>query len=200
MSPNRNGTLLWRATLILALVTGVALFGLYSSRLAPGSVADPAVSLRRADAEREAVSARAAVTVAHAAKARVATRTALARAESLRGRVRIVTSRQLVVQDSEPAKPTLVPVPPLVTERIRADSAAISALSMALVWDGRAMAVQDELLGAEARAGSAARLTIAELQRARSSRCGRRCGMMLGVLGVVALGVACDQARRLVRP
>jgi hypothetical protein len=88
-------------------------------------------------------------------------------------------------------------VPPLVTDRLRADSAAISALSLALTSDSTALASQEALLMARAQINEAARRTIAALERERQPRCGRRCGMVLGAVSIVALGVALDQTRRL---
>jgi hypothetical protein len=95
-----------------------------------------------------------------------------------------------VQQESGPAETTLVPVPPLVTDRIQADSVAISALSVALTWDSTAVAAQLQELAADAKAEDAAHRTIAALERERKPRCGWRCGMLLGVTSVVALGIA----------
>ena len=134
-----------------------------------------------------------------AVETRAATVQPLARVESLRSRVRISGPGQLRVQDTGAAAATVVPVPPLVVERIETDSAAISALSLALTWDQRAAAAQQDQLVAEAKVSDAARLTIKALERERAPRCGRRCGMVLGAASVVALGIAMDQTRRLVR-
>src|SRR5690348_7988430 len=82
--------------------------------------------------ERRAAAARAAVVVARAAEANALTKPALARADFLRSRVTVVRAGQLRVENTGAAEVTVVPVPPLVTERIEADSAAISALSLAL--------------------------------------------------------------------
>jgi hypothetical protein len=94
------------------------------------------------------------------------------------------------VQESAAAETTLVQVPPLVTDRIQADSVAISALSVALTWDSSAVAAQQQQLSADAKVEDAARLTIGALERERRPRCGWRCGMLLGAASVVALGVA----------
>ena len=42
------------------------------------------------------------------------------------------------------------------------------------------------------------RLEAAALERERRPRCGRRCGMVLGAVSIVALGIAVDHTRRLV--
>jgi hypothetical protein len=104
------------------------------------------------------------------------------------------------VRSSGSKEATLVPVPPVVTDRLQADSAALSALTVALTWESRTAAAQEEQLVADAKVRDAARITIAELEHERSPRCGRRCGIVLGAAGVVALGLAVDQARRLVHP
>ena len=136
-----------------------------------------------AKAALEASAARIEVVTAHAAEAREAIKPALTHAESLHARVKVESSGLLRVRDSALAESTVVPVPPLVTDRIQADSVAISALSVALMWDSTAAV-------AEVKARDAARMTIAALERERRPRCGWRCGMILGAASVVALGIA----------
>jgi hypothetical protein len=155
--------------------------------------------LETAEFERQAAAAHAAVVVRHAAEARAATRPALGRVELLRSRVTVERADQLRVRETDAAEARLVDVPPLVTERMQADSAAISALSVALTWDSRAAAALEERLVAETKAREAARVTIAALERERKPRCGRRCGMVLGAASIVALGIAVDQTRRMLR-
>jgi len=140
-------------------------------------------TVETARAGLEASAARVDVVSAQAAEAREATRPVLTHAESLHVRVGVESSGLLRVRDSALAESTLVPVPPVVTERIQADSVAISALSVALMWDSTAAA-------AEVKARDAARVTIAALERERRPRCGWRCGMILGAASVVALGIA----------
>ena len=158
--------------LLLATVTALVVRSLGS---AP-AVAEGQNRLDAAEAERNAVAVRAAPVVARAAEARAAANPALARAESLHSQMRVAHIGQLV--------------PPLVSERIQADSAAISALSTALMLDTQAAAAQQEQLVAEAKVSDAAHLTIASLEHERTPRCGRRCGMVLGAASVVALGMA----------
>ena len=140
-------------------------------------------TVETAKAGLEASAARVEVVTAQAAEAREAMKPALTHAESLHARVKVESPGLLRVRDSALAEGTLVPVPPLVTERIQADSVAISALSVALMWDSTAAA-------AEVKARDAARVTIAALERERRPRCGWRCGMILGAASVVALGIA----------
>jgi hypothetical protein len=110
--------------------------------------------------------------------------------------VRVVAVGQLQVQPTDSSEARLVAVPPLVTERIDADSAAINVLSVALRLDSTAAAAQEQQLIADAKAREAASRTIAQLERERRPRCGRRCGMLLGAASVVALGIAVNQTRR----
>ena len=157
---------------LLAIVTALVVRSLGNG----SAVAKGQSRLDAAEAERNAVAVRAAPVVARAAQARAAARPALARAESLHSQMRVAY--------------TGLPVPPLVSERIEADSAAITALSFAVTSDDQAVAAQQEQLVAEAKVSDAARLTIASLEHERTPRCGRRCGMVLGAASVVALGMA----------
>jgi hypothetical protein len=189
-----------RVALIVVALAGSGVFLLRSSPAKPVAVQAAEQRLDSAERERDAVAARASVVVARAAEARAAAKPALAQVESLRSRVTVERAGELRVLNTGAAASTTVPVPALVTERIKADSAAISALSVALIEDSRAAAAQDELLVVEAKARDAARLTIAQLERERHPKCGRRCGMLLGAASIVALGIALNQTRRLLAP
>ena len=179
-----------RKTLIaLALVVAVVLgFRSLGNRGQPVTTAR--ADLESAELEQQAAATRAAAVTARAAEAREEAKPALTRAESLHARVRVERSGLLRVQEGPPADSTLVPVPPLVTDRVQADSIAISALSVALTWDSTSVAAQQQQLAADARAAVAAHLTIAALERERKPKCGWRCGMILGAASVVALGIA----------
>lgn len=188
-----NGTAMRVASLaaIVALVIAAAAL-LVRQSSATRSIAVQSAELRLDSAERErrVVAERAEEVAARAAGARAAARAPVARADSLRARVRAVAPGQLQVAGSGADEPTLVPVPPLVIDRLEADSAAISALSVALTLDTRAAAAQEERLVAETKAREAASLTIAQLEHERSPRCGRRCAFVLGAASVVAVGIA----------
>jgi hypothetical protein len=184
--------------LTVALVAGIVT-ALFSFGGKPAAVRAAEQRLETAELERQATAAHAAVVLRHAVEARAATKPAVARVESLRSRVTVERADQLRVQETDAAEVRLVDVPPLVTERMQADSAAISALSVALTWDSRAAAALEERLVAETKAREAARVTIAALERERKPRCGRRCGMVLGAASIVALGIAVDQTRRMLR-
>jgi len=197
MLPNSRRVHVLRIAIVATAFAGAGVFLLRSSPAKQRAVQAAEQRLEAAELEREATAARAAVVVRQAVRARAATRPALARAESLRSRVTVEGAGRLRVQAAGASAPMEVPVPSLVTERIQADSAAISALTLAMTWDARAAGALEERVVAEARANDAARLTIRQLERERSPRCGRRCGMVLGAISVVALGIAVDQTRRL---
>lgn len=197
MLPDIKGVLALRIALIVVALVASAAFLFRSSGVEPATVQSAEQHLQSAEMEREATAAGAAAVVGRAAEATAATKPALARAESLHSRVRVERSGALLVQDTGTAAPVTVPVPPLITDRILADSAAIGALTLALAWDNRAVETQKEQLLADARARDAARLTITQLEHERNPRCGRRCGMVLGAASIVALGIAVGQAGRL---
>lgn len=194
-----KGAALLRVALIVLALAGSVMFLLRSSAK-PVAVQAAEQRLDSAEVQRRAATARAAIAVTRAAEARAATQAPLARVASLRSRVMVERTGELLVQNTGADAPTTVPVPPLVTERIQTDSAAIATLSVALTRDAQAAAAQDQRLVAEAKARDAARLTIAKLERERAPRCGRRCGMVLGAASVVALGLAVGQMRRLLAP
>jgi len=197
--PNGTRARVMRMTLLLLVAAAVTKIVLRSFGAKPTTVRTLDGRLEAAELDREATAERAAVVQTRAAEARSATQRLLARAESLRMRVRIAGAGQLRVEDTGAAQ-AVVPVPPLVIDLLQADSAAISALSVALTWDSSATAALEERLVAEAKLHDAERSTIAALERERRPRCGRRCGMVLGAATIVALGIAVDHTRRLLHP
>src|SRR5690242_4670409 len=130
MRPEGALSRLLRAALIVVALTAAVVFALRSLGARPAALRAAEERLDSAERERNASVARAVVVVARAAEANATTKPALARVESLRARVRIAGSGQLQVRNGDAAEPTLVTVPPLVTERIDADSVAISALTV----------------------------------------------------------------------
>ena len=156
MLPDLKGVrVLCIALIVLALAsTGLSL--LRSSRAASVTVQSAEQHLQTAEREQESSAARAAGVVRRAAEVAAAAKPVVAKAESLRSRVVVERSGELLVMDTGTGGPTDVPVPPLVTDRIQADSAAIGALTLALTWDTRAEAAQQEQLLADARARDAA--------------------------------------------
>ena len=197
MLPNGAPIRLTRLLLVMIALVAAVVLALRSSGAKPGAVRAAEGRLETAEIEREAVAARAESVAARAAAARATTKPPIARAESLHARVKVERSGLLSVNDGGAAEAILVSVPPLVTERIQADSVAISALSLALTEDARAAAAQEGRLVAESKVRDAAAQTIAAVERERRPRCGRRCGIVLGAASIVALGIALDQTRRL---
>lgn len=185
------------AMLVAGLIAVAVMFLRQPSGTNMAAVQSAAARLDRAERDRQAVAVRAEAVASRAATARAATKPLVARAESLRARVHVVASGQLRIDSSVAG---VIPVPPLVTDRLQSDSVAMSALTVALTWDASAAAAQQERLAAEATARSAASLTIAQLERERSPRCGRRCGFVLGAASIVALGIAAEQMHRLLHP
>jgi hypothetical protein len=197
VQPNGHPARLLRVILLgVALAMSIVLL-FRSSGTRPAAIQADRQRLEIAELEQAAAATWAMGATTSAAKAHAATKPALARAEAFRSRVKVERTGQLRLQDSGADTALLVVVPPLVTDRLRADSAAISALSLALTSDSMALASQEALLMARAKINEAARRTIASLERERQPRCGRRCGMVLGAVSIVALGVALDQTRRL---
>ena len=190
-------TRLLRGTLVVMALAGSGVFLVRSFGGGPVTSQPPEQRLETAELNRQAAAAHTEVVVARAQRATAATKPSIARVESLRMRVVIQDSGQLLVQDPRAVVKTLVTVPPLVIHRMEADSAAIHALTQALTSETQASAALEERLVAEAKVREAARLTITELEHERRPRCGRRCGMLLGAAAIVALGVVVDQTHRL---
>jgi hypothetical protein len=190
MLPNGMSMRVVRLLLVMLALVAALVLALRSSGAKPGAVQAANGRLEAAELERKAVAARASVVTARATEARAATKPVIAHMESLHARVKVARSGLLSVNDGGPTEATLVPVPPLVTERMQADSVSIAALSLALTEDTRAAAAQEERLVAESKVRDAAGLTIAALEHERRPRCGRRCGMFLGAASVIALGIA----------
>jgi len=199
MLPNPNVARVVRATLFLVALATAMVLVLRSLGAKPATVTSAEEHLEAAELERETTAVRAAAIASRAAEARGVAKPVAARAKVLQTRVAVERSGQLRIQDNSALEATFVPVPPVVTDLLQADSAAISALSVALTWDSSAVAIQEKLLLADAKALEASRLTITQLEHQRSPRCGRRCGMVLGAASIVALGIAAGQTRHLLR-
>lgn len=197
MRPNGMPMRATRLILVMIALAGAVVLALHSSGAKPGAAEAASGRLETAELEREASAARAESVMTRAVEARAATKLPMARVESLHARVKVERSGLLSVNGGGATQATLVAVPSLVTERIQADSVAIAALSVALTSDTRATAALEERLVAESKVRDAAAQTIAAVERERRPRCGRRCGMVLGAAGMIALGIAADHTRRL---
>ena len=128
MLPDFRGSVMFRITMAVIALAAAAVFLLHSSAAKPVALQAAEQRLEAAELQQDSMASRTAVVVSQAAEARAATKPALARVESLRSRVAVRGPSELLVQDTGAPAPTAVAVPPLVTERIQADSAAIGAL------------------------------------------------------------------------
>ena len=135
------------------------------------------------------------------ARARVVEReaeTAVTRAEAVRARARVVgvDDVQLAVPNAEPA---VVWVPPPVVERMQLDSTAVAELRVLLQWKDTVIVRQDERITADSLELLARANAFTALQRVKAPRCGRRCGIILGVGSMLAAAVTVEQVRRMLR-
>jgi hypothetical protein len=100
-----------------------------------------------------------------------------------RRQVRIGSSITLEVQITPGQAARVIPVPALVVSRLRAHSAAIAVLTEGVAWRESVIVAQGDVIVAE---------------RGRRCRCGRRCGIALGAVGVLAAGLIVREGLRLV--
>jgi hypothetical protein len=136
------------------------------------------------------------------ARARVVEReaeTAVSRAEAARARARVVGVDDVQVSAVPNAEPAVVCVPPPVVERMQLDSTAVAALRVLLQWKDTVIVRQDERITADSLELLARANAFTALQRVKAPRCGRRCGIILGVGGMLAAAVAVEQVRRTFR-
>ena len=138
--------------------------------------------------------------IAEAKQARIIAGKAL---EQARARTSVAERKaENVVSRAEAARARAVaaiPVPPLVIERTQLDSSAISALGTLVQWKDTLILRQDQRIAADSLELLASANAFSALKRAKSPRCGRRCGILLGVGGMLAAAVAVGQVRRAVR-
>lgn len=125
--------------------------------------------------------------------------TALSRAEAARARARVVDVDDVQVSAVPNAEPAVVCVPPPVVERMQLDSTAVAALRVLLQWKDTVIVRQDERITAVSLELLARANAFTALQRVKAPRCGRRCGINLGVGGMLAAAVAVEQVRRTFR-
>jgi hypothetical protein len=153
----------------------------------------------------EAEQARAAATTAIAgarASARTAEReaeSAVSRAMAARTRVRLVSPTEVTLSTTPDAAPLGVRVPAPVVERMRLDSTAVATLGRLLRWKDTVIGAQDRLITADSLALIATSNAFNALERVKRPRCARRCGIVLGIGGMLAAAVAVEQVRRTFR-
>ena len=163
-------------------------------------------TLARADtqlitAEQAQTAARVAVGRARASAGVAEDRAAvvLSQAAAARARARIVGADDLAVSITPNAEPLVVPVPTPVVARMQLDSTAVAALGVLVQKKETVIAAQDLRIRADSVELSARSNAFAALQRVKEPRCGRKCGIVLGVGGMLAAAVAVGQVRRVFR-
>ena len=174
-----SGGILWSAAICAALALALA-FVLHHS----GPNADQVV-LRRAAREtaarREARTAAARAVDVAKANARTAerdARAAVSRAAAARARA---------------------DMPPPAVERMHLDSAAVAALSTLVRLKDTVIVMQDRRITADSLDLVATSHAFQALQRVKEPRCGRRCGIAIGIGGMLATAIAVGQVRRALR-
>lgn len=117
---------------------------------------------------------------------------AVARALELQPTVQIVTPTSLAVVVTSGAPPVITPVPVQVTMRIEADSVAIAKLMHQVARDDALIAALDAQLMADSTALAGRDDKIAGLEALKTPkgpRCGRKCGIVIGVVGTIASAI-----------
>jgi hypothetical protein len=162
------------------------------------------------DAEHARAAAATAIMSAKATAWRVEreAETALFRAEAARAPARIVGSDdvQVVENGSAPkgqeipnAVPVMFRVPAPVVERMQLDSSAIAGLETLVRWKDTVIVKQNLLIAADSLELMARSNEFNALLRVKQSRCGRRCGIVLGIGGLLAAAVTVEQMRRAIK-
>lgn len=126
-------------------------------------------------------------------------KTASARAAEARDRVRVVSADDVIVSAGPNAVPEVVRVPAPVIDRLRLDSVALTAFGTLVRWKDTVIVRQDQRISADSIELAATRHAFTALQRTKESRCGRKCGIVLGVGGLLAAAVTIGQVRRTFR-
>jgi hypothetical protein len=90
-------------------------------------------------------------------------------------------------------------VPTPVIERMRLDSAAVDALGTLVQRKETVIVAQDRRITADSVELVATSNALSAVERVKQPRCGRKCGIVLGVGGMLAAAVAVEQVRRTFR-
>jgi hypothetical protein len=136
---------------------------------------------------------------ANARAAEAEARRALGRAQSAHVTTRLVTAPDASVSPQPNGLPPAIDVPPAVLERLQLDSSAVAALGTLVRLKDTVIVRQDRLIAADTLEVIATAKAFRALERLKEPRCGRRCGIALGVGGMIAAAVAVEQVRRMVR-
>ena len=196
-----GGVRAWTAALmaVLGIAAGLVLYcnrpdedGLRVSRQAATQIVD-------AEHARTAATTAIADAKAGAQRAERDAVVAVSQAFAARAGVRALGADDVVVVASPNAAPVEVPVPAPVVERMRLDSSAVATLGTLVRWKDTVIVRQDQRITADSLELLATSSAFHALERVKEPRCGRRCGIVLGVGGMLAAAVAVEQVRRTFR-
>jgi hypothetical protein len=123
----------------------------------------------------------------------------VSRAGAARARARVVGVDELMVSATPAAAPLGVRVPAPVVERMQLDSSALAALGTLVRWKDTVIRAQDRRIAADSLELIATSNAFNTLQQVKTPRCGRKCGIVLGIGGMLATAVAVEQVRRTIR-
>jgi hypothetical protein len=201
MSPRKQLTMA-RAAAICAVLGFVIALPLYFAR--PNDA--PVTALRQASAEaagarevRAATSRAIASAKANAGAIEREADGALSRAAAARARARVVSADDVLVSATPHDTSAAIRVPEPVVTRLRLDSSAVAALGTLVRWKNTVIVAQDGRITADSVALVATSNAFDALQRVKEPRCGRRCGIVIGVGSMLLAAVAIDQVRRTFR-
>ena len=195
------GGMLRTAAVLAALALAIA-FALHRRRPNEQSVAVLRQAAMRIDEAQDARTAATTVIERARVQAGAAEREAhraVSRSAASRARVRVQDIDEVTVSATPSAIPTRVRVPAPAVERMQLDSVAVVALGALVQWKDTVIVAQDRRITADSLELVARSNAFDALQRAKEPRCGRRCGIVLGVAGMLAAAVAVGQVRRMFR-
>jgi hypothetical protein len=180
-------------------VAGLVLLCRRPNDPAPAEIRRAAAQVGAAEQARTAATAAVEGAKANATVAKHDAAVALSRAVAARARVRVVSAGELVVRAMPNAESLVVRVPTPVIERMRLDSAAVDALGTLVQRKETVIVAQDRRITADSVELVATSNALSAVERVKQPRCGRKCGIVLGVGGMLAAAVAVEQVRRTFR-
>ena len=183
----------------VALIAGLVLLWHRPDEPAVSTIRQMATQITLAENSRTIAAAAVERARASANMAERVAAVAVSRAVAARARVRVVSAEGLVVTVTPNAEPEVVRVPTPVVERIRLDSAAVDALGLLVQRKDTVIVAQDRRITADSVELAGRAKAFAALGRVKEPRCGRRCGIVLGVGGMLATAIAVEQVRRAIR-
>jgi hypothetical protein len=124
---------------------------------------------------------------------------AVSRAFAAHVRARVVGADDVLISATPNLAPVPIAVPPPVVERMQLDSSAVATLGTLVRWKDTVIVRQDRRIAADSAELVATSNAFSALQRVKEPRCGRRCGIILGVGGMLVAAVAAEQVRRTFR-